>query len=160
MLKARTSLLPRLSAKRDVWALSSEPWKSLRTWMSPPAGGIGCNIGICLKRSFKLCMELSSTHPQYHEQYFLEYFGSLLFLSSFSISTIMFVCLFVWVLNDLLNHWTKRVVNTWLTTQDPTNYPGPEDRSLPSWGQTQADPLRVRKTVHNIFGLACILGLN
>jgi len=51
------------------------------------------------------------------------------------------------------------MVSTLLTTEDPRNCLGPEDRSLPSLGQTQADPLLVGKTAHNVGGLACILRL-
>ena len=51
------------------------------------------------------------------------------------------------------------MVGTRFSTQDPRNCPGPEDRSLPSLGQTLSDPLLGGKTAHNVGGLACILRL-
>jgi len=39
----------------------------------------------------------------------------------------LFVCL---GFEDPSNHWTKRMVNTRLTTQDPRTCPGPEDRNI------------------------------
>jgi len=51
------------------------------------------------------------------------------------------------------------MASTRLATQDPRNRPGPEDRGRPELRADPASPLQVGKTVHNVGGLACILGL-